>query len=35
MLVDQSLKTWNTFLECVWDWEPMLREIYGDLNQEG
>ena len=34
-LVDQSLKTWNTFFDIMFEWEPKLRQIYEkeDLDQ--
>ncbi|MEI6477674.1 MAG: recombinase family protein [bacterium] len=31
-VVDQSLKTWNTFFKYVEEWEPKLEEIYGNLD---
>jgi len=31
-LVDWDEKTWNTFIEIVLEWGPILREIYSQEN---
>ena len=38
-MVDPSLETWNTFIDCVLEWAPKLKQIYdgseSDINRSG